>query len=178
MKSVTQQYAAALADVALEKRQVEALKRELSAFVDLLNQSFELRNFLATPAVERDAKQAVIEKLVARLGASRELRNFLFIIVENRRTALLPEVAREFEAELLERLGVARAEITSARELTAQQKADLGETLEGLTGKRIEPRYAVDPELVGGVMVRIGSTIYDGSVRSQLVRLETRLATE
>jgi F-type H+-transporting ATPase subunit delta len=178
LKSVTQQYAAALADVALEKRQTEPLKRELGAFVELLNQSFELRNFLATPAVEREAKQAVIEKLVARLGASRELRNFLFIIVENRRSALLPEIAKEFEAELLDRLGVARAEITSARELTEQQKTDLGNTLEGLTGKRIEPRYAVDPELVGGVMVRIASTIYDGSVRSQLVRLETILATE
>jgi F-type H+-transporting ATPase subunit delta len=178
LKNVTQQYAAALADVALEKRQVEALKRELRAFVELLERSFELRNFLATPAVERDTKQAVIEKLAARLGASRELRNFLLIIVENRRTALLPAIAKEFETELLERLGVARAEITSARELTTQQKTDLGETLEVLTGRRIEPRYAVDPGLVGGVTVRIGSTIYDGSVRSQLARLELRLATE
>ena len=178
MKSVTQHYAAALADVALEKRQAEPLKRELGAFLDLVSNSPELRNFLATPAVERAAKQAVIEKLVARLGASRELRNFLFVIVDNRRTALLPEIAKGFEAELLERLGVARAEITSARELTAQQKTDLGETLETLTGKRIEPRYAVDPELVGGVTVRIGSTIYDGSVRAQLTRLEERLAGE
>ena len=178
MKSVTQHYAAALADVALEKRQTEPLKRELAAFLELVGKSPELRNFLATPAVERAAKQAVIEKLVARLGASRELRNFLFVIVDNRRTALLPEIAKEFEAELLERLGVARAEITSARELTAQQKTDLGETLETLTGKRIEPRYAVDPELVGGVTVRIGSTIYDGSVRAQLTRLEERLAGE
>lgn len=178
MKSVTQHYAAALADVALEKRQAEPLKREMGAFLELLNQSFELRNFLATPAVERPAKQAVIEKLVARLGGSLALRNFLFVIVDNRRTALLPEIAKEFEAELLNRLGVARAEITSARELTAQQKTDLGKTMEGLTGKRIEPRYAVDPELVGGVVVCIGSTIYDGSVRAQLVRLETRLATE
>ena len=125
MKSVTQHYAAALADVALEKRQAEPLKRELGAFLDLVSNSPELRNFLATPAVERAAKQAVIEKLVTRLGASRELRNFLFVIVDNRRTALLPEIAKGFEAELLERLGVARAEITSARELTAQQKTDL-----------------------------------------------------
>lgn len=178
MKSVVQQYAAALAEVAIGKRQAEAIKRELGSFVGLWNQSFELRNFLATPAVELRAQQAVIEKVVARLGASRELRNFLFVIAENRRTALLPEIARELEAQLLARLGVARAEITSARELTAQQKTDLGTTLEELTGKRIEPRYAVDPGLVGGVMVRIASTIYDGSVRSQLLRLETLLAAE
>jgi F-type H+-transporting ATPase subunit delta len=178
LKNVTQHYAAALADVATGTRRAEALQRELSAFLELLSKSAELRNFLATPAVERAAKQAVIEKLVARIGAGRELRNFLFVIVDNRRTALLPEIARAFAAELLERAGVAEAEITSARELTAQQKADLGMTLEGLTGKRIEPRYAVDPELVGGVTVRIGSTIYDGSVKSQLERLEIRLTTD
>ena len=178
MKNVTQHYAAALADVATETRRAEALQRELSAFLELLGTSAELRNFLATPAVDRTAKQAVIEKLVARIGAGRELRNFLFVIVDNRRTALLPEIARAFAAELLERAGVAEAEITSARELTAQQKTDLGMTLEGLTGKRIEPRYAVDPELVGGVTVRIGSTIYDGSVKAQLERLEIRLTTD
>lgn len=178
MKSVTQHYAAALADVALEKRQAEPLKRELGAFLDLFTTSPELRNFLATPAVDRAAKQGVIEKLVIRLGGSHELRNFLFVIVENGRSALLPEIAKQFEVELRDRLGIADAEVTSARELTAQQKLELGDTLEEMTGKRIEPRYAIDPELVGGVMVRIGSTIYDGSVRGQLERLEIRLATE
>lgn len=178
MRSVTQQYAAALADVALQKRRVEALKRELSDFLSLFGKSFELRNFLATPAVDRAAKQAVVEGLVVRLGASNELHNFLFVIIKNQRTALLPKIAAEFEAELLDRLGVARVEIASARELTAQQKTDLGKTLEGLTGKSIEPRYGVNPELIGGIVVRIGSTIYDGSVRGQLERLGTRLAAD
>ncbi len=178
MKSAVQSYAAALVEVALAQRKTEELKGELGRFVELLGLSTDLRNFLATPAVERTAKQAVIEKLVARIGASQALRNFLFIIVDKDRTPLLPEIAKEFEAELRARLGIAEAEVTTARELTPQQKTELGKTLETLTGKQIEARYAVNRELLGGVVVRIGSTIYDGSVRAQLERMGARLAAE
>jgi F-type H+-transporting ATPase subunit delta len=120
----------------------------------------------------------VAEKLVERMGGSTTLRNFLWVLVDHHRTGMIGEIATEFETALLERLGLAEASVRSARELTAGQKQQLASTLEALTGKKIEARFAVDPTLVGGVVVRIGSTIYDGSVRTQLERLGARLAGE
>ena len=178
MKNVAQTYADALADVAIERRSAEALKKELAGFAGMFAASADLRNFLETPAVDRAEKQKVISALVARMGASQELRNFLFLIVENQRAAMLPDIARQFEAELLSRLGMAEAEVTSTRELNLEQKTELGKALEGLTGKKIEARYRVDSALLGGTVVRIGSTIYDGSVRAQLDRLGARLAAD
>ena len=176
MKVVAQRYASALADVALEHKNAEQVKADLRSFVGLVNESADLRNFLASPAVPRPAKQAVIEKLIARLGASRTLRNFLFLLVENRRAQELPQIQQAFEQQLNARLGVAEAQVVSARELSAPERAELMRALEKITGKRVEARYGLDPALIGGAVVRIGSTIYDGSVREHLNRLRARLA--
>ncbi len=178
MRDVAQQYASALADTAIEQGNAPKLKAELASFVSLLGGSADLANSLASPAVARANKHAVIEKLAARLGASRTLRNFLFVIVDHRRSASLPRIQQAFETLLLARLGVAQAQVTSAGELSAAQKAELTRALERLTGKRIESRYATDPALIGGAVARIGSTIYDGSVRAQLNRLRARLTSE
>jgi F-type H+-transporting ATPase subunit delta len=175
---LTQRYASALADVALEQKHGEAVKKELSGFVDLFNSSAELRNFLETPAVARSAKQAVIEKLAKQMGLSAAVRNFLFVIVDHRRTHELEEIAKAFETELNARLGIAEAEVTAARELSTEEKAELSRALERLTGKKIEARYGTDAGLIAGAVVRIGSTIYDGSVREQLNRLRARLGAE
>jgi F-type H+-transporting ATPase subunit delta len=171
-------YAGALADVALASARAETLRQEVRSFAELAAGSADLRNFLVSPAIPREAKQKLLEGLVTRMGASQELRNFLFVLVDHDRTALLAEIAREFEATLRERMGVAEASVTTARELTAQQKQKLAGTLETMTGKKIEARYAVDPTLVGGLVVRIGSTVYDGSVRAQLDRLGAQLTGE
>jgi len=178
LRTVTGEYAGALADVALTSGRAEALRGEVRAFAELAAGSADLRNFLESPAVSREAKQDLLGKLVGRMGASGELRNFLYVLVDHHRTGLLPEIAREFETTILNRLGVAEASITSARELSAPQKQKLAGTLESVTGKKIEARYAVDPTLVGGLVVRIGSTVYDGSVRAQLVRMAARLTQE
>jgi len=178
LRSLARRYAEALADVALEQGNAELVKKELAGFLGLMAKSADLRNFLASPAVPGGSKQAVIEKLIARLGASKALRNFLFVVVENHRSTLLPQIQEAFEEELNARLGVTEVQVATARELTAQEKAELTRVLGQLTGKRVEARYALDPELIGGAVVRIGSTIYDGSVREQLNRLRTRLASE
>ncbi len=178
MKALTQRYASALVDVAVERGTAPQVKKELAAFVGLLGESADLGNFLSSPAVERASKQAVIEKLVARLGASEPLRNFLFVVVDNRRSLLLPDIQEAFEELLNARLGVAEAQVASVEELSAQQKAELTRVLEGLTRKRVEARYELDPALIGGARVRIGSTIYDGSVREQLNRLRATLTSE
>jgi len=178
LRTVSAEYAAALAEVALASGRADSLRQEVSSFAQLAAGSADLRNFLASPAIPRAEKQALLEKLVTRLGASQELRNFLFVLVDHHRTSLLPEIARDFETVLLERLGRAEASVTSARELSAPQKQKLAGMLEYVTGKKVEARYAVDPSLVAGLVVRIGSTIYDGSMRAQLDRLAARLTQD
>ena len=178
MRSASLQYATALADIALEQGAAEAVRKQLTEFGAAYAESAELRNVLANPAVIPAAKHGVIEKLVVRLGASRIVRNFLFVVVDNQRTHLLPEILQTFEDVLRQRQGVAEAEVASAAELTAPQKTQLQQTLERLTGRKIQANYSLDPALLGGVVVRIGDTIYDGSVRSRLNQMRARLAAE
>jgi len=178
LRSASLQYATALADIALEQGAAEPARKQLEDFGAAYAESAELRNVLANPAVDRTAKHGVIEKLVARLGASRIVRNFLFVIVDNQRTHLVPEILQSFEDVLRQREGVAEAEVSSAAELTAAQKTQLQQTLERLTGRKIQAKYSLDPALLGGAVVRIGDTIYDGSVRNRLNQMRARLAAE
>jgi F-type H+-transporting ATPase subunit delta len=178
LKSASLQYANALADIALAQGAVEPAARQLSDFCAAYAESAELRTFLGSPAVNTEAKHAVIEKLIARLGASKILRNFLFVIADRHRTQLLPEILATFQQVVRQRQGVAEAEISSAVELSAAQKKVLAATLARLTGKKIETRYSLDPALLGGAVVRIGDTIYDGSLRNRLNEMRTRLAAE
>ena len=178
MRSASLQYATAMADIALEQGAAEPVQKQLEDFGAAYAESAELRNVLANPAVEIAAKHGVIEKLAARLGASRIVRNFLFVVVDNQRTHLLPEILRSFEDVIRQRQGVSEAEVTSAVELTAPQKKQLQATLERLTGRKIQAKYSLDPALLGGAVVRIGDTIYDGSVRNRLNQMRARLAAE
>jgi F-type H+-transporting ATPase subunit delta len=178
LKSASLQYTNALADIALAQGAGQPAAKQLSAFGAAYGESAELRTFLASPAVTIEAKHAVIEKLIARLGASKIIRNFLFVIADHRRTQLLPEIVITFQQVLRQREGVAEAEISSAVELSAAQKKEMAKTLASLTGKKIETKYSLDPALLGGAVVRIGDTIYDGSLRSRLNELRARLAAE
>jgi F-type H+-transporting ATPase subunit delta len=178
LKSASLQYANALADIALAQGAAESAAKQLTAFGAAYAESSELRTFLASPAVSVEAKHAVIEKITARLGASKIVRNFLFVIADHRRTQLIPEILTTFQEVIRQRQGVAEAEISSAVELTAAQKKELAATLTRLTGRKIETKYSLDPALLGGAVVRIGDTIYDGSLRSRLNEMRSRLAAE
>jgi len=178
LKSASLQYATALADIVLQQGASEPARKQLEDFRAAYEQSSELRNFLASPAVSKENKHGVIEKLVARLGASRILRNFLFVMTDNQRVHLLPEITDTFEEVLRQREGVAEAEVTSAVELNDAQKSALIQTLQRLSGKKIQAKYSLEPELLGGAVVRVGDTIYDGSVRSRLNQLRAQLASE
>jgi F-type H+-transporting ATPase subunit delta len=177
VRAVADRYADALADVALSQENADQVRNELASFVGLLRESPELRAVLESPAVSRANKRAAVEALVARMGASRTLRNFLLVVVDRRRTALLPEMQRALDARLDERMGITRAEVTSARGLDEAARAQLRSALERLTGGQVEARYEIDPALIAGAVVRVHSTIYDGSVRTQLERLRARLAS-
>jgi len=178
--AVATRYANALADVVTARG--SALKphdaaAELRSFEGALA-SRELRNALITPAVPPARKRAVVGRVADILKLSPITRNFLFVLIDHRRIAGFSDVANAFEQILDERLGFARAQVASARELTEAQRAALVAALEKASEKRLRAQFAVDPSLVGGVVVRIGSTVYDGSVRGQLQALERRLSAE
>jgi F-type H+-transporting ATPase subunit delta len=178
LKSASLQYANALADIALEQGAAQPVLKQLMDFSAVYADSAELRNFLGSPAVAREDKHGVVEKLAARLGVSKILRNFLFVVIDHRRTPMIPEMVATYQQVIQQRQGMAEAEVSSAVELTAAQKTQLLQTLERLTGKQIQASYALDPALLGGAMVRIGDTIYDGSLRSRLNQMRERLAAE
>jgi F-type H+-transporting ATPase subunit delta len=112
------------------------------------------------------------------MGASRTLRNYLFVIVDQRRAGMLLEIQEAFSALLDERMGITQASVTSASELTENERSELNAALDKLTGLQVHAEYRTDPALIAGATVQIGSTIYDGSVRAQLDRLRTRMISE
>ena len=178
MRLIADRYASALLDVAQTQASAEEVKATLDDFAAEILESADLRHFLENPAVPRDAKRGVLAKLLTRLGANPIMSNFLNVIVDHRRAGILPEIAEAYAARLNQRLGIAIATVTSAGELSAQEKTRLVQGLEKSTGKIIQAQYAVDAALLGGAVVRIGSVIYDGSVKEQLRRMEAALATE
>lgn len=181
LSAVATRYAKALADVTTASgaaiQPADALT-QLRAFEAALSGSHELQNALSTPAVPASRKRAVVDRIADVIKLSPIARNFLFVLIDHRRIGLLSAILNDFELTVDERLGFARAEVSSPTELTEAQRGAINAQLETLTGKRIRMRFAVDPALIGGVVARIGSTVYDGSVRGQLQTLGRRLSTE
>ena len=178
MRTLADRYAAALADVALAEKSADKIRGELADFVVLLTESPELRTLLTSPAVSRAGKRAVAEALVKRLGASKTLRNFLCVVLDHRRTRMLPEIQQALDRQLDERMGISRALVSSANALPGDEQARLVAVLQKLTGRRVEAEYKQDPVLIAGTVVRIGSTIYDGSVRTRIEKLRHQLVSQ
>ena len=178
MSAVAERYAAALADVAVERKNSETVKRNLAAFVEAFSSIADLRNALESPALNAEVKRKVIAEVAGKMGLDVAVRNFIYLVVDHRRTEVLPEIEQAFLSELNERLGIVDAEVTSAHELNDDEKRQLSTVLEQRTGKKVEARFQIDGALLGGAVVRLGSTIYDGSVRTQLERLRARLESQ
>jgi F-type H+-transporting ATPase subunit delta len=171
-------YARALVDVVADPKlaiRPEDAVAQLRAIEQLLAESEELRIALSTPAIPNSRKRAVMDKLLYELGASRVMRNFVYVIIDHRRVALLPEIREAFETLMDERMGFVRADVSSAAPLDEQQSAALASELSRLGGKTARLRFSVDPALLGGVTARIGSTLYDGSIRGQLQQMRREL---
>jgi F-type H+-transporting ATPase subunit delta len=176
---VAHRYASAFADVVTAPGSgisPEAALAEICSFEDAMRSSPELSNALVTPSIPSARKKVVIGRIAEVLKLSRVSRNFLFVLVDRRRIASVPQIIRSLEQVLDERLGFARAEVISARDLTDDQRGVLAAKLERITGKRIRMQIKIDESLIGGAVARVGSTVYDGSVRGQLQSLERRMA--
>ena len=179
MAAMNSRYARALADVAVEQKlDADTLVAELHALAQALALSAELRVVLETPSVPSSQKLKVLDAIVAKVGASPVARNFLAVLVQNRRIAALGEIVRLFEVEMNERRGFSEAEVSSWRELGEDEKRSLASSLEAVLGKKVRARYRKDESLLGGARIRVGSTIWDGSVRGRLRKLKEQLSTE
>ena len=176
---VANRYARALADLALEdpgKVDPQRMVGELRSFEAALQEAGELSGILSNPAVPPVRKRAVVTRLADMMGFSPLVRNLLYVMIDRRRIAALPEIREAFEGMLDERLGLLRAEITSAGELTSQQREALENKLSGVVGKQVRCEYGVDEGLLGGAVVQLASTVYDGSVKGRLEALGNKLA--
>jgi len=176
--ALASRYAAALVDVALEQHDADRVRRDLNSFAQAASSSSDLRTLLESPAVSQELKHQVIGELATRMELAAAVRNFLYLLIDHRRTEMLAEIEGAFQTELNQRLGIAEAEVTSAREMSLEERKRVTAALERRTGKKIEARFRRDPSLVGGTVVRLGSTIYDGSVREQLMQLREQLEGE
>ncbi|HVU48651.1 MAG TPA: ATP synthase F1 subunit delta [Terracidiphilus sp.] len=152
-----------------------ALDRQLTDFMATWDGSSELREFFANPAVPSTQKVTVLDKLNAKLGMQRELRNLIAVLINNDRIGSVSEVAAAYRKLLQEQLGIKPAEITTARELSKAEQDKLAGEVGKLAGARIDASFKLDPAILGGTVVRIGSTVYDGSVRGRLERLKESL---
>jgi len=171
LSAVATRYAHALADVVTagdSPLRAEDAIAQLRAFEAALGSSPELHNVLLTPAVPAARKRAVIGRIADVLKLARITRNFLYVLVDHRRITSLSEIIHSLELAVEERQGFARAEISTAQKLSEDQQTELRVRLELVSGKRLRARYTVDRGLIGGVVARIGSTVYDGSVRGRL----------
>jgi F-type H+-transporting ATPase subunit delta len=177
MASVASTYARAFADIVLSGRlDPNRATAELRAIAALLKESPELRRVWENPAIPAEQKRRVLDVIAERDGLTKQARNLIAVLIDHRRVHFLGPIIQQVEKELDARLGFAEAEITSARELGEAEKSTLEAQVEKLTGKKVRAHYEHDSSLLGGAVVRVGSTIYDGSVKGQLERIREEIA--
>ena len=177
MAVITSRYARAFADAVSDLQFTPAMViAQLYGVVAIVKGNPMLQRIWDNPAIPAQQKRSLLDAIVERENIAKLVRNFIAVLIDHHRIEQLPEIAREVESELNARLGFAEAEVTSARELSQQEKSALEGRVEDMTGKKVRAHYAIDPKILGGAIVRLGSTIYDGSVMGQLHRMKEQLA--
>ena len=173
--SVARRYARALFGIGVDAGKFEALGTELGDLAALWNESDELRQALENPVFRPEQKRAVLESILPRIAPTPEVQRFVLLLLDRRRIMLLPAIARAYRDLTDAELGQVRAEVTSAQELAPATLDRVRRSLEQRTGKKVIVNAKVDPELIGGLVARVGDLLLDGSVRTQLEDLRTRL---
>ena len=168
-------YARALFDAALGEKRLEPVREQLRQLVEAEAAVPELRELLRNPQLDPRSKRAALEDLLS--GGDELLRNFLLVLVDKGRAGQLEEIAREFERLAAEQEGIVRAELTTAVELSDAEAKKLLKQIEQASGQKVEATRSVDPDLIGGMILQVGSRRLDASVRGRLERLRRELAT-
>jgi F-type H+-transporting ATPase subunit delta len=176
MAAVFGRYARAFAEVVVDRKiNPDKAVAELNEIAVLVNTSTEFRNVLQNPSVALPQKLGLLDAVIQRTGGSKILRNFVAVLIEQRRIGNIGDIVELFKQELDRHLGIADARVSTSRELAAAEKKSLEQQLAAITGKTVRATYSEDASLLGGAVVRVGSTIYDGSVRGQLQRIREQI---
>jgi F-type H+-transporting ATPase subunit delta len=177
-RKLASRYAGALLSVFPDPAQAEPTDQFLTEIGRAMHESEELRDILLDPAHPRTARIAVLHAMAERRGMPRQVLNFLSTIIDHNRGSAIPAIAEVFHEERERAMGIVPAEITTAAPLSDPLKERAQNTVEKLTGKKVRLTCQVEPGLLGGAVTKIGSKVYDGSLRSQLDKLRRRMSEE
>ncbi len=169
--AIARRYAKALVQLGSEGGLIERFSQELPAVDAVISGNAELRAALGNPAFTAEQKKQIMRELVAKLGCSALVANFLLLLVDKNRVVCLPQIVEIYGTLADAQSGVVRPRITSAFELSETQVSDITTALEQKTGKKVAPQVGIDPSLIGGVVTQIGDIAYDSSVKTQLARI-------
>ena len=176
LRTSANRYAKALFDVALaEKNDLAVVDRDLDAVVAMMHDSPDLARSASRAGVTDAARALLMEAVAGKMGLSAPVTKLLVLLADSRKLNLIPDLAASYRERLLNHQNIVRAEVTSAAPLSPEQTKALQDRLSSVTGKKVDLSVSVDPELLGGVVARIGSTVYDGSVKTQLERMRQQL---
>ena len=176
VQTVARRYASALADVILERDEAREVRDELIAWHELFRSSPNLQEVFRNPTIALDQKRAVLNRLIERGEPRPATVNFLKVLLQNQRLTELGEINRKLAEILDQRAGMVAATVTTARAVPESAQRELHAQLLSLTGKKVRIDFATDPDLIGGLVTRIGSTVYDGSVRNHLQQIKEKMA--
>jgi F-type H+-transporting ATPase subunit delta len=175
IETVARRYANALADVVTKTGETDSVRTELKTWEQMINANSDLQTAFGNPAISQDNKEKVLENLIEKTQPTKTTANFLRILLRNNRLTKIGKINEKFSSVLEERSGAVSAEIISARSLSETEKAEMQMNLSKLTGKTVSVNFDTDETLIGGVVTRIGSTVYDGSVKTRLAELKHQM---
>ena len=175
VETVARRYALALADVVIKTNETDSVKTELKSWEQLINANSDLQTAFRSPAISHANKEKVLESLIAKTQPTKTTANFLRVLLRNSRLTEIGEINEKFSSVLEERSGVVAAQVTSARPLAENVKTEMKSNLEKMTGKTVNLNFETDETLIGGVVTRLGSTVYDSSVKTQLEELKQQM---
>jgi F-type H+-transporting ATPase subunit delta len=176
VQTVARRYSSALADVILARGEAREVQQELNVWEEMFQSSPVLREAFSNPTVSLDQKNAVLDKLIERTKPRPTTANFLKVLLQNHRLTELGEINRKLAEVLDERAGMVAATVTTARAVPESSQQKLQSTLASLTSRKVRINFVTDTELIGGLVTRIGSTVYDGSVRNHLQLIKEKMA--
>ncbi|WP_066633987.1 ATP synthase F1 subunit delta [Desulfolucanica intricata] len=172
--AVARRYAQAVFDIAVEGDLLDNLESDLKGIVEIVESSPELQRILYHPQVTATDKKELMDNIF-KDEISQVAKNFLFLLIDRRRELFLGDIVAEYINLANQHRNIVEVHVTSAVELADKEKKSLARVLDKLAGKKVQPDYAVDPSLIGGVVVRIGDRVIDGSIKTRLATLKDRL---
>lgn len=178
LRTSATRYAKALLDVAIKESDPKKIERDLTSVAAAMAESAELRRAMTNPGIPQDVRVNIVRAVTDKIGVELPLQKILKMLADRGRLDLVPLMADVYRERLLAHDNIVRATVTSAMPLTPAKLDGLAASLGELSGKKVQIETTVDPTLVGGVVARIGSTVYDGSIRTQLQKMKQQLVEQ